>query len=196
MLKQSKLRTQRQQNGIFIFSMFFLLSTLTLLVNYIDSQLKLGVTKYIDSLFIGVTIILFFIQLVIWLIRNKAYKGIKYAIYHYLIVLKLRKAFLDVNYFNKRVYLNNEIADLPEIKLEFSDDFSEGKLLIENIRINKSLDDINVSFGLMDYIVERQYLSDNENYHVFELYDSNIDQQLIFNSIDELLEFSSQPCFL
>jgi FtsK/SpoIIIE family len=192
MLKQSKLRTQRQQNGIFLFILFLLLSTLTLLLSYIDSQLELGVAIYFNKFITSFLIVIFLIQIFIWIIRNKAYKGIKYAIHHYLIVLKLRKAFLDANYCNKRFYFNNEIADLPKVRLEFSDDFLEGKLFIENIKINKSLDEINVSFGLMDYIVERQYLSDNENYHVFEIYDSNIDQQFIFNSIDELQESSSR----
>ncbi|EGP5444123.1 cell division protein FtsK, partial [Enterococcus faecium] len=126
MLKQGS-RTPRQQNGIFIYSMCFMLSAITLLVNYIDSQLELGVTKYINSIFIGFMTAIFLSQITIWLIRNKANKGMKHAIYHYLTVLKLRKSFLDASYYNKRFYFNNEVADLPKIKVDFADDFSKAK---------------------------------------------------------------------
>ena len=122
MFKQSKLRTQRQQNGIFLYSTCFMLTVIVLFVNFINSQLKLGVafTKHVNKLFIGFLIVIFSFQIIIWIIRNKAYKSMKHAIYHYLTVLKLRKAFLDANYFNKRFYFNTEIADLPKIKLQFS----------------------------------------------------------------------------
>lgn len=192
MLKQGRFRTPRQQNGIFIYSMCFMLSAITLLVNYIDSQLELGVTKYINSIFIGFMIVIFLSQITIWLIRNKANKGMKHAIYHYLTVLKLRKSFLDAGYYNKRFYFNNEVADLPKIKVDFADDFSKAKLLIENININKDISNVNISFALNDFIVDRAYLSKDENYHVFEIYDSNIDQQYKFDSFDELKKLSAQ----
>ncbi|MEB5660272.1 FtsK/SpoIIIE domain-containing protein [Enterococcus faecium] len=191
MLKQGS-RTPRQQKGIFIYSMCFMLSAITLLVNYIDSQLELGVTKYINSIFIGFMTAIFLSQITIWLIRNKANKGMKHAIYHYLTVLKLRKSFLDASYYNKRFYFNNEVADLPKIKVDFADDFSKAKLLIENININKDIGNVNISFALNDFIVDRAYLSNDENYHVFEIYDSNIDQQYKFDSFDELKELSAQ----
>ena len=191
MLKQGS-RTPRQHNGIFIYSMCFMLSAITLLVNYIDSQLELGVTKYINSIFIGFMTAIFLSQITIWLIRNKANKGMKHAIYHYLTVLKLRKSFLDASYYNKRFYFNNEVADLPKIKVDFADDFSKAKLLIENINIHKDIGNVNISFALNDFIVDRAYLSNDENYHVFEIYDSNIDQQYKFDSFDELKELSAQ----
>ena len=184
MLKQSKLRTQRQQNGISIFSTCFMLTVITILVNYIDSQLELGVTKYVNSFCIGFILVIFLVQTTIWLIRNKAYKGIKQAMLHYFTVLKLRKSFLDASYHNKRYYFNNEVADLPKVKLEFSRDLSQAKLFIENININKNIGDVSVSFALNNFIVDRSYLSNNENYYVFEIYDSNIDLQYKFDSFD------------
>lgn len=93
MFKQNKLRTQRQQNGILIYSMCFMLIVITLLVDYVDSHLKLGVTSYINSFCISLILVIFLLQTIIWLIRNKAYKGIRYAIYHYFTVLNLRKFF-------------------------------------------------------------------------------------------------------
>ncbi len=116
----------------------------------------------------------------------------KYAIYHYLTVLKIRKAFLDANYYNKRFYFNNEIADLPKIKLEFSNYFSKGNLFIENININKHIGDVNISFALSNFVVDVAYLSNDENYHVFEIYDSNIDQQYKFDSFTSFKKQSGQ----
>lgn len=188
MFKQSKLRTQRQQNGIFIYSTCFMLTVIVFCVNFIDSQLKLGVvfTKHVNELFIGFLLVIFSIHMAAWLIRNKANKGIKHAIHHYLTVLKLRKSFLDANYFNKRFYFNTEIADLPKIKLQFTANFSKATLFIENININKDIGDVRISFTLNHFIVDRAYLSNDENYHIFEIYDSNIDQQLNFNGLCEL----------
>lgn len=184
MLKQSKLRTQRQQNGIFIYCTCFMLVVITLLVNYIDSQLELGVTKYISSFCIGFVLVIFSVQIAIWLIRNKAHKGVRHTIYHYLTVLKLRMSFLDASYHNKRYYFNNEVADLPKIKLEFPDYLSQATLFIENININKNIGDVNVSFALNNYIVDRSHLSNNENFYIFEIYDSNIDRQFKFSSFN------------
>lgn len=194
MFKQSKLRTQRQQNGIFIYSTCFMLTVIVFCVNFIDSQLKLGVvfTKHVNELFIGFLLVIFSIQMAAWLIRNKANKGIKHAIHHYLTVLKLRKSFLDANYFNKRFYFNTEIADLPKIKLQFTANFSKATLFIENININKDIGDVRISFTLNHFIVDRAYLSNDENYHIFEIYDSNIDQQLNFNGLCELKRQTSQ----
>ena len=101
MLKRTRLRTERQQNGMLVFSITFLLSTTAILVNFIDFQLQLRVNKYINSVFFILIFTVALIQTVIWLIRNQAYKGIKYAIRHYLTVLSLRRAFLDANYCNK-----------------------------------------------------------------------------------------------
>lgn len=97
MLKRTRLRTERQQNGLLIFSITFLLSATNILVNIVDSQLQLGVSKYINSVFFVVIIAAFLIQSIIWLIRNRSYKGVKFAIYHYFTVLSLRRAFLDAN---------------------------------------------------------------------------------------------------
>src|SRR5699024_10162862 len=153
MLKQSKLRTQRQHNGILLTGMFILLSMVMFLVNYTDSQLMLGISKYVNYLLISYMIVVSLLQAIIWLFRNKAHKGMKYSIYHYFLILKIRKAFLDANYYNKRLYFNNEIADLPKIKLEFSNSFSKAKLFIENININKDIGDVNISFALDNFVV-------------------------------------------
>ncbi|MCG1010382.1 hypothetical protein J4760_10165 [Salinicoccus sp. ID82-1] len=192
MLKQSKLRTQRQQNGIFMYGTCFMLVLLVLSLHYVDSQLTLGVFKQAKNLIIVFVAMIFFINASIWLIRNNIQKGLKYAIYHYFTLLKIRKAFLDAGYFNKRIYLNIDIAELPKVKLEFSDEYFKAKLFVENINLNKDIGDINLSYALRNFIVDRAYLSNNEIYYIFEIYDSRVDQQLKFNTIWELKNQSTQ----
>ena len=101
-------------------------------------------------------------QLLIWLIRNKAFYGIKYALIHYLTVLKIRKSFIQGNYFNKKYYFNTEVAILPKIKLSFSKDFKTAQLKIENININKDISGVNLSYALSSYVVDRNYLNEDE----------------------------------
>lgn len=192
MFKQSKLRTPRQQNGFLICSLLFTCIFLGITILFIDNKLQIGISKYSNALFIGSISFIFLNQLFIWFIRNKAYKGIKHAIYHYRLVLSLRKALLDARYYNVRFYLNTEVADLPNIKVSFTNNFSKATLSIENIKINKDFSDINISFALRNFIVEREFVSDNENFHVFEIYDSNIDNQFKFNSLEELQEYASK----
>src|SRR5699024_5679625 len=104
----------------------------------------------------------------------------------------LFRSFLDANYFNKRFYFNNEVADLPKVKITFSNNYTKGKLFIENININKDISDVNISFALGVFVVDRSYLSNDENYLVFEIYDSNVVQQYKFNDIDDLCTQTSE----
>lgn len=191
MLKQIKLRTPRQQNGIFIYSTCFMLITLSLFLDYVDSQIHLGVFLQLRLLLMRSLIVIITFQIVIWLIRNKGYKGVRYSASHYLMHLKLRKAFIDSNYYNKRFYFNSNVAELPKIKLEFFGNYSKARLLVENININKDIGSINISFALNDFIVDKAYLSNNENYYIFELRNSKINHQLKFNNILDLKKYSS-----
>lgn len=192
MLKKNKIiSTRRMQNGIYIYIVVFALTILTILIYLIDNLLKLGIAKYSNPFLIAIILSIITFQVIIWILRNKAYKGIKHSVIHYSTVLNIRKAFLDSNYYNRRFYFNKQIAQLPKIKLKLSTDLSNGKLLIENIHIEKDLSRINISFALDKYVVERSYLSKNENYYIFEIYDSNIERQLNFDSLEEFKNHSS-----
>lgn len=191
MLKQIKLRTPRQQNGIFIYSMCFMIVILCFSLDYIDSQLHLGVFLQLSNLLMSFLIAIITSQVITWLIRNKGYKGIRYSTLHYFMHLKLRKAFVDASYYNKRFYFNSNVAELPKIKLEFFNNYSKAKLLVENINISKDIGSINITFALNDFIVDKAYLSNNENYYIFELRNSKVNHQLKFNNIWDLKEYSS-----
>lgn len=192
MLKHSKHRTTRQQNGFLLFSICFVIIIMSLAIFAIDQRLNLGVSVYSNTLMFISIAVLILSQSIIWTIRNKAFKGVKHAITHYRIVLNLRRALLDAKYYNVRLYLGAETADLPRIKLVFSSNFLKGKLMIKNIKLNKDFNDVNISYALQKYVVERKYVSDDENYHVFDIYDSSISNQIKFKSSTSFLDYSNK----
>ncbi|WP_281512696.1 hypothetical protein [Mammaliicoccus vitulinus] len=145
---------------------------------------------YLNKITIVVSAAIVIFQILLWFFRNKAYKGIKYALYHYYILFKLRKSFLDAGYYNTRLYFDNEIAELPKIKLDFNPDFSKAKLLIQNINIGKDLGNVNISFALDNFVIDQSYLSNDENFYVFEIYNSKISNQLIFDDFKSFKEHS------
>lgn len=192
MLQLNKIRTPRKQNGIFIYSTSLFLSIAVYIVHILDSQQKLRVLTHISNILLFIILTIIISQITLWFIRNKAHKGIKYAVLHYLILFNLRKFFIDSSYFNKRLYFNSEVAQLPKIKLEFSKDFSRGQLAIENINLKKDLKNINISFAIKQFVIDRSYLSKDELYYIFEIYDSNIIQQYNFKNLKEFVSISAQ----
>lgn len=66
MLIKNKIRTQRQQNGIYIYSLLAMISCIVMLLNYIDSLLNLGAAVYFNYLYIVIIILLFTFQIAIW----------------------------------------------------------------------------------------------------------------------------------
>lgn len=185
MFPRNKIPTLRQQQYSVLVVFYFMLTLIIFLLNYVDSQLNLGVSDFSNSLYFVIMSVSVCIHLMTWLIRNQVHKGIKHMINQYKINLRLRNAFLDGNYFNKRYYFNSDIAVLPKVKMTFTDDFTKAKLMIENININKDISDINLSYALGYYVVDRTYLSDDENYQVFEVFDSRVTYQYLFNDWHE-----------
>ncbi|MGF3226755.1 FtsK/SpoIIIE domain-containing protein [Facklamia sp. P12932] len=181
--------TKRIQNGIYLFIAVICFIAMTLFICLIDYFFKLDISRYTTPYLISIICSISLVQILIWCVRNKVHKGIKYAFMHYNMVLNLRRAFLDSHYFNTRYYFNKKIALLPKIKIDFSNDFFTGKLYIENIHMNKDIRTSDLSVALNKYVVERSYLSHDENYYVFNIFNSKINRQLIFRSLDELREY-------
>ncbi|PTE37741.1 cell division protein FtsK [Staphylococcus equorum] len=193
MLKQNRtISTSRIQNGISICTTLIFLTVITLIISIVDSLLKIGVTQYSNPFLITIIVSIIIIQALIWMIRNKGYKGIKYAFTHYSTVLSLRKAFLDSKYYNIMFRLNKKIAQLPRIKINFEKGLSIGKLYIENIHMEKDLSKSNISIALKNYVVERRYLSRNEKFYIFEIYDYNINRQFSFHNLNDFKQQTLQ----
>ncbi|CAI2688445.1 hypothetical protein AKUH3B202X_11180 [Apilactobacillus kunkeei] len=132
------------------------------------------------------------IQSAIWLRSNRIEKGIKYSINHYLLLRLVRISLLDAGYYVRRQFFGIDVAKLPKIYIEFSDNYAYGLIKIENkIRYEQRLDNIELSSSLGKYIVETSYLSPDENYYCFDFFNSNINRQLRFDSNEELLQYSN-----
>lgn len=189
-VRNRQISTSRIQRGFYVHTTLIFLTIITLIISIGDSLLKIGVTQYSNPYLITIIASIVTIQSLIWMIRNKAYKGVKYAFIHYFTVLNLRKAFIDSRYYNTRFHLNKKIAELPRIKIEFEKGLSIGKLYIENIHMEKDLSSSNISIALNRYVVERSYLSRDEKYYIFEIFDSSINRQLTFQSSDEFRDFT------
>ncbi|GAB3067222.1 FtsK/SpoIIIE domain-containing protein [Salinicoccus sesuvii] len=192
LIRNRNISTSRIQNGIYLNTTLILLTGFTLIISVIDNLLNIGFTKFSNPFLITIIFSIIAVQTLIWMIRNKGYRGIKYSFIHYSTVMNLRKAFLDSKYYNIRFHLNKKIAQLPKIKIDFEKGLSIGKLYIENIQLDKDLSSSNISFALNKYVVERSYLSRDEKYFIFEIYDSNINRQLTFENLKEFQEYSSK----
>lgn len=183
--------TRRKLNGRFFFSVISILSILTFLIHITDKLLNIGVTKYSNPLLITIILSMITIQFLVWLTRNKAYKGIRFAFFHYFTVLNLRKVFLDSNYYNVRFYFNKKIARLPKIKIESERVMSMRKIYIENINMDKDLLSSNISIALNRYVVESSYLTRDEKYYVFEIYFANMNRQITFKDSAAFKKYAS-----
>ena len=85
-------------------------------------------------------------------------------------------------------------VDLPMIKMELSKDLLQGVVKIRNhIKYDGRLDTVNLSSALGQYIVTSSYLSDDENWYIYEFSDSSIDNQLVFHSYREFVQYA-QKC--
>jgi len=128
-----------------------------------------------------------------WSMRNHISKGWRFALRHYKLCLSVRRALLDAAYYVPRQFFGTAVAQLPKIKLTFTDNYQRGMLLVENrVKYAQRLDTAQLSSALRRYVVERSYLSDDENYYCFELFDSRLERRLEFRSLDELLSYNAQ----
>lgn len=78
------------------------------MISLADNLLNIGVKKYCKTFLITIIFSIITVQLLIWIIRNKGYKGLRYTFVHYSTALNLRKAFLDSKYYNIRYRLNKK----------------------------------------------------------------------------------------
>ena len=150
-----------------------------------------GLYNFSDVLFLGGFGILM-VYIIYWCLENKLFKGIRYAFYHWWFTRKMRKSLKNAGYYIEENFRGERVAVLPKIQIVFSKDFIYGKVVIKNnIKLDKRLEDVNISSALGKYIVTEQYIDDDANRYIFEFEDSRIDRQLVFNSYDEFVEYAN-----
>lgn len=195
-MQTSKQMTKKKSNTIFAVAFLiivFILSISTYLIE-IFSQLILHVELSLDffrNTLISITIIPPLLILFRWSKQNQLKKyGFLGSLRHWKIVYSLRKSLIHANYFHLENYLGNEIAVLPDIYSNFEKNFNYGKLFIENsIKLEKRLSTVELSSALGKYVIEQYYLTASQNHYVYEIYNTEIERQLYF---DTLLDFESQ----
>lgn len=148
---------------------------------------RCGVWLYAIGGFICVTCLL------AWSIRHQLYKGVRYAFTHAALIRGIEWALLETGT-DYSISIDDKFVDLPPIKLELSKDLSQGIVRIRNhIKYDGKLESVNLSSMLGKYIVENSYLSDDENWYIYEFADSSVDNQLVFHSYKEFAEYA-QKC--
>ncbi len=122
------------------------------------------------------------LAVVLWSLRNHINKGIKYAIKHYKLVLRLRQQLLDADIYTIKRIGSTKLAKIPWITVYFSPDFQYGTIYIENsIRHHEKLGKIDISSSLEGYVIEQIYLTDNENHYRYDFYDASLTSIIHFN---------------
>ena len=126
-----------------------------------------------------------------WAIAHEANRGIRSAILHARLGAAVEKALLESGIYIKE----GDFARLPDITLEFDEDYTSGTLTIQNHpHLDKALNKLCISSCLEHYVAYQHYLSDDENHYIFELSDSRQQRQLVFNSADVFLTHSREMC--
>lgn len=190
-------KTYRMQRGIisFTFLAVFTIIWIFFLKVYpiITEKITLFELPQIDSkpfLLPGLVII---ISLFIgWSIRNKLWHGIPFAFNYYNMVRRLRRHIKDARFEDEREY-DNRLVRLPKIKIDFDCNRSRttGKVLIKNsIKFDKKLENMRIDSALNGYISERNYLSDDRHWYVFEFYTVDSQKQAEFKTEEDYLRWT------
>lgn len=191
--------TKKKSNTIFAVAFLIIVFVLSISTYLIELFFKLILhvelsLDFFRNTLISINIIPPLLILFRWSKNNQLKKyGFLGAIYHWRMVYNLRKGLIQANYFYLANYWGIEIAILPNIYINFENEFNYGKLFIENsIRLEKRLSTVELSSELGKYAIEQHYLTDSQNHYVYEIYNTEIERQLHF---DTLLSFEhhTQP---
>lgn len=119
-----------------------------------------------------------------WSIRNKLWHGLGYALDHYFMTKQLRKQILMAGYEENRIN-ENFGTKLPDIQIGFDDRKKRltGKIKIKNsVKLDKLLEKIRLDAALFNYLIDRQYLTPDRNWYVFEFFATDVLEQAEFKT--------------
>ena len=124
-----------------------------------------------------------------WCIRHQIWRGVKYAVTHAKMERHIRRALLEAGY---GVALEGQYYRLPHVKIQFDDkELVCGTVKIQNhIKTDTSLSEVNLSPALGVYVVDAQYIEDDNNYYCYEISDSRMNRQLRFDSYAALADYA------
>src|SRR5699024_4604157 len=150
--------------------------------------------KVSGDFFLLVSLFVTIYLLIGWSIRNQIWKGISFSIEHYLIIKNLRKHLLQASF--QEVNINKRYVTLPQIKVKFNDSIkTHGKIMIKNsIQFDKKLEDLRIDSAIKHYVCERQYLSADRNWYIYEFYSIKSQKQIEFSTKDDYLKWCDETC--
>lgn len=129
-----------------------------------------------------------------WSIRNKSWYGLVYALNHYLMTKRLRKQILIAGY-EENKYNENFGTKLPNIQIEFDDRKKRltGKIKIKNsVKLDKLLEKVRLDGALPNYLIDRQYLSTDRNWYIFEFYAAEVLKQGEFKNKQNYTDWANE----
>ena len=130
-------------------------------------------------------------ELILFLYQNRYYRGLKYGNAYHRVTTRLRRALLDAGYYEAD-FLG--FAHPAAIELDFNGDLTTGTLRIRNSpHYDSSLETVNMASALGQYIVERWYLSDDQNWYIYEIYDYEVFQPLVLHCYADFWDYANLP---
>lgn len=124
-----------------------------------------------------------------WAVAHHLRQGAKYALRHWQLLHSIKRAMLEAGY---GIPIGEQYYRLPRVKIRFDDcTLTAGLVEVQNhIKSDSSLAAVNLSSALGVYVVDAQYISDDNNYYCYEISDSRIDRQLTFSSYTALSDYA------
>lgn len=192
-------KTYRMQRGIISFSLigFSLFLWLFFYKYYplIVQKITLFQLPYIEpNIFLVLASLIVGGLLFSWAIRNNLWYGLPFALSYYSIVKRLRRQIKDAHFEDEREF-GNRLVTLPKIKIVFDDNRirTSGKVLIRSsIKFDQKLEDVRIDSALKRYVSERQYLSQDRNFYVYEFYSLGSQIQIVIKSESDLIEWANK----
>lgn len=177
--------------GLFLVLWFFFYKLYPL----IAEQITILQLPHVESHIFLVPVVLVIIGLFVgWSIRNKLWFGPLFSAHYYSMIKRLRRHIKDARFEDEREF-DNRLVRLPNIKIEFDDkrNRKSGKVLIQNsIKFDKKLEDMRIDSALNGYVCERQYLSRDRNFYIYEFYAVDSQKQFEIKSANDLIEWSNK----
>lgn len=191
--------TDRMKRGFLAAMLIFLLIVLWFFFYTTYPELQSEIT-FIQLPTVPTNLFLYAAMLIVaflasgWSIRNKLWHGLGYAFDHYFMTKQLRKQILMAGYEENKTN-DNLGTKLPDIQIEFDDRKKRltGKIKIKNsVKLDKLLEKIRLDGALPNYLIDRQYLSDDRNWYIFEFYAVKVLNQLEMKTKNAYLEWANK----
>lgn len=177
--------------GLFLVLWFFFYKLYPLIAEQITILQLPHIESHIFLIPVGLMVIGLFIG---WSFRNKLWFGPLFSVYYYSMIKRLRRHIKDARFEDEREF-DDRLVRLPNIKIVFDDNRTRksGKVFIQNsIKFDKKLEAMRIDSALSGYVCERQYLSRDRNFYIFEFYAVDSQKQLEIKSASDLSEWSNK----